>query len=92
MALQQADYVLGHTSVEQQWLIRQARVLAPLTQRFLRDAGISSGMRVLDIGCGMGANANLGTGCSHYRQRVASRSAFGAFALAPAAHKACTYA
>jgi ubiquinone/menaquinone biosynthesis C-methylase UbiE len=54
MALQQADYVLGHTSVEQQRLIRQARVLAPLTERFLRDAGISSGMRVLDIGCGMG--------------------------------------
>jgi ubiquinone/menaquinone biosynthesis C-methylase UbiE len=54
MALQQADYVLGHTSAEQQRLIRQARVLAPLTERFLRDAGISSGMRVLDIGCGMG--------------------------------------
>ena len=54
MASQQADYVLGHTSVEQQRLIRQARVLAPLTERFLRDAGISSGMRVLDIGCGMG--------------------------------------
>jgi len=54
MAFQQADYVLGHTSVEQQRLIRQARVLAPLTVRFLRDAGISSGMRVLDIGCGMG--------------------------------------
>ena len=54
MALQQADYVLGYTSVEQQRLIRQARVLAPLTERFLRDAGISSGMRVLDVGCGMG--------------------------------------
>jgi cyclopropane fatty-acyl-phospholipid synthase-like methyltransferase len=54
MALQQADYVLGHTSAEQQRLIRQARALAPLTERFLRDAGISSGMRVLDIGCGMG--------------------------------------
>jgi ubiquinone/menaquinone biosynthesis C-methylase UbiE len=49
-----ADYVLGYTSLEQQRLIRQARVLAPLTQRFLRDAGICSGMRVLDIGCGMG--------------------------------------
>jgi len=54
MALEQADYVLGYTSVEQQRLIRQARVLAPLTERFLRDAGISSGMRVLDVGCGMG--------------------------------------
>ena len=53
MALQQADYVLGHTSVEQQRLVRQARVLALLTERFF-DAGISSGMRVLDIGCGMG--------------------------------------
>src|SRR5215471_21247840 len=54
MPLQQADYVLGYTSVEQQRLIRQARVLAPLTERFLRDAGITAGMRVLDIGCGMG--------------------------------------
>jgi len=54
MATKQADYVLGHTSAEQQRLIRQARVLAPLTERFLRDAGISSGMHVLDIGCGMG--------------------------------------
>jgi len=54
MTAGQVDYVLGHTSVEQQRLIRQARVLAPLTERFLRDAGISSGMRVLDIGCGMG--------------------------------------
>src|SRR6185436_7578988 len=53
MAFQQADYVLGHTSIEQQRLIRQARMLAPLTERFLRDAGICSGMRVLDIGCGM---------------------------------------
>lgn len=54
MTAEQADYVLGHTSVEQQRLIRQARMLAPLTDHFLRDAGISSGMRVLDIGCGMG--------------------------------------
>jgi ubiquinone/menaquinone biosynthesis C-methylase UbiE len=54
MTAEQEDYVLGHTSVEQRRLIRQARALAPLTERFLRDAGISSGMRVLDIGCGMG--------------------------------------
>jgi hypothetical protein len=30
-------------------------------------------------------NADMGIGSSQYRQRVASRSAFGAFALAPAA-------
>jgi ubiquinone/menaquinone biosynthesis C-methylase UbiE len=54
MSLAQTDYVLGHTDREQARLIRQARVLAPITERFLRDAGIVPGMRVLDIGCGMG--------------------------------------
>jgi ubiquinone/menaquinone biosynthesis C-methylase UbiE len=59
MGLEQSDYVLGHTDREQSRLIRQARVLAPATERFLRDAGIVSGMRVLDIGCGMGDVAML---------------------------------
>src|SRR5262249_32340108 len=54
MALQQSEYVLGHTATEQLRLIRQARFLAPATEHFFRDAGIGSGMRVLDIGCGMG--------------------------------------
>jgi len=54
MQLKQSDYVLGHTDREQSRLIRQARVLAPATEHFLRDAGIVSGMRVLDIGCGVG--------------------------------------
>ena len=54
MALKQSDYVLGHTATEQRRLIRQARFLAPATEHFFRDAGIVSGMRVLDIGCGMG--------------------------------------
>jgi len=49
-----ADYVLGHSNHEQLRLIRQARVLASISERFFRDAGIVSGMRVLDIGCGMG--------------------------------------
>jgi len=54
MKLEQSEYVLGHTNAEQLRLIRQARVLAPFTNRLFRDAGIASGMRVLDIGCGMG--------------------------------------
>jgi len=54
MQLKQSDYVLGHTDCEQRRLIRQAQVLAPATEHFLRDAGIVSGMRVLDIGCGVG--------------------------------------
>jgi 2-polyprenyl-3-methyl-5-hydroxy-6-metoxy-1,4-benzoquinol methylase len=54
MVSKQNDYILGHTATEQLRLIRQARFLAPATGHFLRDAGIVSGMRVLDIGCGMG--------------------------------------
>jgi 2-polyprenyl-3-methyl-5-hydroxy-6-metoxy-1,4-benzoquinol methylase len=54
MTQKQADYVLGHTQLEQQRLINQARFLAPATEHFLVDAGVAAGMRVLDIGCGMG--------------------------------------
>ena len=54
MRFNQSEYVLGYTDREQLRLIWQARVLAPVTEHFLRDAGIGSGMRVLDIGCGMG--------------------------------------
>jgi 2-polyprenyl-3-methyl-5-hydroxy-6-metoxy-1,4-benzoquinol methylase len=54
MTHKQAHYVLGHTPVEQQRLIKQARFLAPATEHFLDDAGVGTGMRVLDIGCGMG--------------------------------------
>jgi cyclopropane fatty-acyl-phospholipid synthase-like methyltransferase len=54
MQLKQSNYVLGHTDHDKCRLIKQARVLAPATEHFLRDAGIVPGMRVLDIGCEMG--------------------------------------
>jgi 2-polyprenyl-3-methyl-5-hydroxy-6-metoxy-1,4-benzoquinol methylase len=57
--LRQSEYLLGHTDREQRRLIRQAQALAPATDHFLREAGIASGMRVLDIGCGMGDVAML---------------------------------
>ena len=62
MKLDQSDYVLGHTDREQLRLKRQARILAPFTEHFLRDAGIAPGMRVLDIGCGMGDVTMLAAG------------------------------
>jgi ubiquinone/menaquinone biosynthesis C-methylase UbiE len=54
-----ADYALGYTEAEQQRLIRQATVIAPITERFFREAGIGLGQRVLDLGSGMGDVAML---------------------------------
>ena len=48
MRAKQSEYVLGHTEREQLRLIRQARLLAPFTERHFREAGITLGMRVLD--------------------------------------------
>ena len=47
-------YVLGHTDRERRRLALQAAILNPLTDSFLRRAGVSAGMRVLDLGCGIG--------------------------------------
>jgi 2-polyprenyl-3-methyl-5-hydroxy-6-metoxy-1,4-benzoquinol methylase len=47
-------YVMGHTDRERRRLSLQAKVINPLTDRFLRRAGISAGMRVLELGCGVG--------------------------------------
>jgi len=48
------DYVLGYTDSEQERLIRQAAIIAPIAERFFREAGIGTGQRVLDLGSGMG--------------------------------------
>jgi len=48
------DYVLGRTGAEHHRLVQQAHVLRPSTERLLRAAGIRPGMRVLDVGCGVG--------------------------------------
>ena len=47
-------YVMGHDERERRRLLLQASILNPLTEHFFRRAGISSGMHVLDIGCGVG--------------------------------------
>ena len=48
------DYVLGHAQSELDRLISQGKFIGELTEHVLRLAGISSGMRVLDVGCGAG--------------------------------------
>jgi SAM-dependent methyltransferase len=43
-------------------LSKQGQFLAPLTQRLLEDAGITAGMKVLEVGCGAGDVTLLLTG------------------------------
>ena len=47
-------YVMGHDERERRRLLLQASILNPLTEQLFHRAGISSGMNVLDIGCGVG--------------------------------------
>lgn len=54
-----SDYVLGYTAHEYERLTLQAKLLRPYTERFFRAAGIAAGMRVLDVGSGMGDVALL---------------------------------
>jgi len=53
------DYLLGSSDAEHERLIRQAALFAPFSERFFRQAGISSGQRVLDLGSGVGDVAML---------------------------------
>lgn len=53
------SYVLGHSDRELTRLEAQAQLVEPITRRFLLAAGISAGMRVLDVGSGAGDVAFL---------------------------------
>ena len=47
-------YALGHSDRELRRLSVQARLVDPITKRFFTEAGIARGMRVLDVGSGVG--------------------------------------
>src|SRR5207247_2407866 len=55
----QSFYALGHSEKELQRLSRQGQVIGPFTRQLFEEAGISRGMRVLDVGCGSGDVAFL---------------------------------
>jgi len=52
-------YALGHSEHELERLTRQGMVFEPFTRQLLGQAGISSGMRVLDVGSGAGDSSFL---------------------------------
>ena len=47
-------YVLGQAPEAIQRLLKQGQLLNPFTRRVLKEAGITAGMKVLDLGCGPG--------------------------------------
>ncbi len=48
------DYAFGRSRAEYDRLIEQAELPRPLTERMLLAAGITRGIRVFDVGCGVG--------------------------------------
>jgi 2-polyprenyl-3-methyl-5-hydroxy-6-metoxy-1,4-benzoquinol methylase len=50
----QSFYALGHSEQELQRLTRQGQAFEPFTRQLFQEAGISKGMRILDVGCGSG--------------------------------------
>jgi ubiquinone/menaquinone biosynthesis C-methylase UbiE len=52
--MDEPTYILGHSEKERQRLIAQSSLYGSFTEKLLIQAGIGKGMRVLDIGCGMG--------------------------------------
>ena len=47
-------YVMGRTEAERARLSQQDRIFAPHSENLFRQAGIAAGMRVVDVGCGVG--------------------------------------
>lgn len=53
-AASRSQYIFGHSDRELERLTRQAALIEPFTRQLFLEAGLASGMRVLDVGSGMG--------------------------------------
>lgn len=53
------EYIFEDRAAEQERLLAQATVFEPTTRRLLAEAGLASGMRVLDLGTGAGSVAAI---------------------------------
>src|SRR5215831_16715494 len=53
-ATNKRSYALGHSEPELERLSRQAQAFGPFTRQLFEQAGISDGMRILDVGSGAG--------------------------------------
>src|SRR5205823_3653533 len=51
---QPQEYVLPNSTAEDERLLAQGKIIDPLTRRVLVEAGLTPGMRVLDLGSGAG--------------------------------------
>ena len=65
-----APYVMGRNDREHRRLALQGSILNPFTEQLLRRAGVAGGMRVLDIGCGVGELSLMAAGLVGYQGRV----------------------
>lgn len=54
-----SEHIAQYPGTELGRLVRRARRLRPFTERMLRTIGVRRGMRVLDVGCGIGDAAML---------------------------------
>src|SRR5690348_4480761 len=50
----ETNYILGDSRLELQRLIKQASFYGDLSEQAFRMAGITTGMHLLDVGCGSG--------------------------------------
>jgi 2-polyprenyl-3-methyl-5-hydroxy-6-metoxy-1,4-benzoquinol methylase len=60
-ALEQPEYVLGRTNAEHDRLNRQGCLISTITRHFLEEMDLHPGMRVLDVGSGVGDVALMAT-------------------------------